>query len=121
MIVEAGNTFGAAGALKVPHAITLHAVQILPALALLLLASEFLERRRVEILAVGAAGYAALVASTMVQTYSGRRPLDLSIYSSALAVLGLGLLAVSAGFALRGVAARLRQPSRGLAEVPRVP
>jgi len=31
MILEGGNTFGAAGALKVPHAFTLHAVQVLPA------------------------------------------------------------------------------------------
>ena len=30
MIVEGGNTFGEAGALKVPHAFTLHAVQVLP-------------------------------------------------------------------------------------------
>ena len=121
MIVEGGNTFGAAGALKVPHAVTPHAVQVLPVLALLLLASDFLERRRVEILAVGAAGYATLIASTVVQTYSGRSPLDLGILSSVIAVVGLGLLAVSAGFALRGVAARLHSPSRGLAEVSRVP
>ena len=47
MIVEGGNTFGSEGALKVPHALTLHAVQLLPALALVLLASEFTERRRV--------------------------------------------------------------------------
>ena len=32
MIAEGGNTFGAAGALKLPHALTLHAVQVLPAL-----------------------------------------------------------------------------------------
>ena len=30
MILEGGNTFGTAGALKVPHALTLHAVQVLP-------------------------------------------------------------------------------------------
>ena len=34
MIVEGGNTFGANGALKMPHALTLHAIQMLPALAL---------------------------------------------------------------------------------------
>ena len=36
MIVEGGNTFGDRGALKVPHAFTLHAVQVLAGLALLL-------------------------------------------------------------------------------------
>ena len=75
MIVEGGNTFGAAGALKVPHAVTLHAVQVLPALAILLLAApELLERRRVAIVTVGAVGYASLIASTMVQTYGGLQP-----------------------------------------------
>jgi hypothetical protein len=109
MIVEGGNTFGDAGALKVPHAFTLHAVQVLPALALLLLASsEFTERRRMKILSLGAVGYTALIASTIAQTYAGRGPLDPGALSSALALLGLGLLMVSAGFALRGVAAPMR-------------
>ncbi len=122
MIAEGGNTFGAEGALKVPHAVTLHAVQVLPALALLLLTSDFLERRRVEIVAVGAVGYAALIASTAVQAYSGRAPLDPGLVSTLLAVLGLGLLAVSAAFALRGVAARTHPPvSGGPAAAPRAP
>lgn len=112
MIVEGGNTFGAEGALKVPHAFTLHAVQVLPALALLLLASpEHTERRRIEILSLGAVGYAALIASTMTQAYAGRSPFDLAALSSALALLGLGLLLVSAGFTLRGIAARTRTPT----------
>jgi len=110
MIVEGDNTFGAAGALKVPHAVTLHAIQVLPALALLLLASELPERRRLEVVGVGATGYAALIASTAVQAYSGHSPLDLGLVSTVLAALGLGLLAVSAVFALRGVATRAHPP-----------
>jgi len=123
MIVEGGNTFGAAGALKVPHAVTLHAVQVLPALAILLLATpDLLERRRVSIVSVAAVGYAALIASTMAQTYSGRSPFDVGLLSSALALLGLGLLAVSGGFALRGVATRGRVPADpGQPGMPGVP
>jgi hypothetical protein len=121
MIVEGGNTFGDHGALKVPHAVTLHAVQVLPALALLLLVGDLVERRRIRILAVGAAGYCALIASTLVQTYSGRGPLDINAVSSTLALLGLGLLLASAVLALRGVAARMVEPVRGPAEAPRVP
>jgi hypothetical protein len=118
MIVEGGNTFGDEGALKVPHAFTLHAVQVLPSLALLLLASsEFTQRRQTEILSMGAAGYTALITSTMAQAYAGRSPLDLGALSSALALLGLGLLLVSAAFALRGVAAHLRTAT----PEPRVP
>ena len=110
MIVEGGNTYGDEGALKVPHAFTIHAVQVLPALALLLLASEHPERRRVRILALGAAGYSLLIASTMVQAYSGRGPLDPAVLSSMLAVVGLVLLAMSAVLALRGAAGRTRAP-----------
>ena len=40
----------------------------------------------------------------MVQTYAGDAPLDLTPLSSALAVTGLLLLAVSAVLALRGLA-----------------
>ncbi|MPZ61866.1 MAG: hypothetical protein GEU93_11330 [Propionibacteriales bacterium] len=123
MIVEGGNTFGDQGALKVPHAFTLHAVQVLPGLALLLLASDFIERRRIEVLAVGAAGYTVLISSTMVQTYSGRSPLDIGILASTLVLLGLGLLAVSVGLALRAATAhhRLRKPAANRTEAPRGP
>jgi hypothetical protein len=103
MIAEGGNTFGTAGALKVPHAVTLHAIQVLPALAILLLAARSTERRRFRIVALGAAGYAVLIASTLVQTYDGRGPLDLSPLTSALAVAGLALLAVAGFKALNGL------------------
>jgi hypothetical protein len=103
MIAEGGNTFGTAGALKVPHAVTLHAVQILPALALVLGLAAFTERRRLRIVAVGATGYAFLIASTMVQTYDGRGPLDLSVLTSSLALVGLAILAATAVVALRGL------------------
>ncbi len=106
MIAENGNTFGTDGALKVPHAFTLHVVQVLPALALLLLVADFTERRRTEIVALAAVGYGAVIAATMVQTYGGRAPFDLDAISTTLAVAGIGLLAVCAFIAVRGVATR---------------
>jgi len=106
MIVEGGNTFGSAGALKVPHAFTLHAVQVLPALAIVLSLTDSTERRRVQVVALGAVGYLGLIASTMVQTYDGRGPLDLGAAAALLAVIGIGLLAASALIALRGLSAR---------------
>lgn len=111
MIAEGGNTFGAAGALKVPHAFTLHAAQVLPALALMLSQSDFSELRRVRVVVLAAAGYTGLIAATMVQTYGGRGPLDLGPASSAAAVLGLGLLAASALMAVRGVVSRSHGPA----------
>jgi hypothetical protein len=96
MISEGGNTFGAAGALKVPHAVTLHAVQVLPALALLSLLAGARERRSLRVVAVATAGYLTLIAATMVQTYGGRGPLDLGLTTTVLAAFGLALLAASA-------------------------
>jgi hypothetical protein len=111
MIAEGGNTYGAAGALKVPHAFTLHALQVLPALALLLVVAEFTERQRLEIVALGGIGYAALIGSTMVQTYAGLAPLELTILASSLASAGLVILAVCVLLALRGVAHHLHPPA----------
>lgn len=106
MIVEGGNQFGAAGSLKVPHAFTVHAVQVLPALALLLGLSRSSEDRRLRIVVLGAAGYAGLVAATMIQTYGGRAPLDAGLASSAVALTGLLLLGTSGLIALRGLSPR---------------
>jgi hypothetical protein len=106
MITEGGNTYGAAGALKVPHAVTLHAVQVLPALAILLLVARSTERRRLRIVALGAIGYAVLIASTLVQTYDGRGPLDLSPLTSGLALIGIATLATAGTLALRGLTPR---------------
>jgi hypothetical protein len=96
MIAVGGNTFGASGALKVPHAVTLHAIQVLPALALLALAFQASERLRTTAVVLGATGYAGLVASTMVQAFGGRAPLDVGLVTSVLALAGVALLALSA-------------------------
>ena len=106
MIIEHGNTFGSEGALKVPHAFTLHVVQVLPALALLLLVADLTERRRLEIVGLGAIVYGSLIASTLLQAYGGRSPLDLDATSTILALVGIGLLAACAVLALRAVATR---------------
>lgn len=102
MIVEGGNTFGADGSLKVPHAVTLHALQVLPALALLLLAAETAERHRVRIVALGTLGYAGLITATMLQTFAGRAVFDLDLVADAVALAGFGLLLTSGLVALRG-------------------
>lgn len=107
MIVEGGNTFGVAGALKLPHAVTLHAVQVLPALALLMLASDSRERHRIRVVGVATAGYGLLIAATLVQTYAGHRPLDVDLVPAVLALGGLVMLVGCALVALRGLGSRL--------------
>jgi len=112
MIAEGGNAFGAAGALKLPHAFTLHAVQVLPALALLLVVAEFTERQRLEIVALGGIGYGLLITSTMVQTYAGLGPLEPSNLAMSLAASGIVVLAVCAGITLRGILHHVHPPTR---------
>lgn len=111
MIVEGGNTFGAEGALKVPHAFTLHVAQVLPALAILLLVSDSTEQRRIRIVSMAAVGYGLVIASAGLQAYAGRAPLDLDVTASALALVGLALMLASALLALRGLAHRTQPPA----------
>lgn len=98
--------FGAAGAMKVPHAVALHAVQVLPALAGLASLTSMTERRRRSVVAVAAGGYAALVAASAVQTFTGRAPLALAWPGMALATVGVVALAAMWALTL----ARLRSP-----------
>ena len=95
MIAEGGNTFGAAGAMKLPHAVTLHAAQVLPALAIILLAAPGKELSRLRTVELGVSGYAAITGATLVQTYAGRGPTELDLATFALALAGLLMLVKS--------------------------
>jgi hypothetical protein len=92
------SIFGAAGQLKVPHAVTLHALQVLPLLAWLLTRTRWPEPTRVRIVAVAAAGYAGLVAVSALQAFSGLAPTRLTVVSGALLLASVLALA-SAGLA----------------------
>jgi hypothetical protein len=81
--------FGAAGVMKLPHAVTMHAIQVLPVLALMLAATSLPSRRRRNIVWVAAAGYVGLILATLLQTFEGRAPVDLT-------PLALGLVLTSA-------------------------
>jgi hypothetical protein len=97
-VTATASTFGAGGAMKVPHAVSLHALQTLPALAWLLGFSDWPERRRLQIVLVAAAGYVGLQAVTVLQTFGGRATLQLD--AAAAALLTISLLALIAPFAV---------------------
>jgi hypothetical protein len=101
MLVEGSDaaltTFGSAGIMKVPHAVGMHAIQVLPGLAWLLSFSALPEERRTGVVGLAATGYGGLVLVSALQTYTGRAPWDLDILSgvlllASLAALGLALL-----------------------------
>jgi predicted Zn-dependent protease len=89
------SILGKAGALKVPHAWTLHAAQVLPAVAWLLAFTSRAERQRLRIVLLAAAGYVSLTLVSFLQTFSERATYDLTALTMVLAVLGLALLAAS--------------------------
>ncbi len=98
------TTFGPAGVMKVPHAVAMHAIQALPALAWLLSFAALPERRRVALVGTATLGYAALVVVSVLQTATGMAPLDVGVVAAVLYLVGVGLLGtafVAALLALR--------------------
>src|SRR6266511_5952026 len=106
-VTQGLTTFGAAGVMKVPHAVAMHAIQVLPGLAWLLAFARLAERRRLGLVAAATLGYGALVAVSLLQTAAGLAPLDLGVATAALSLLGLLLLGAAFGAALLA----LRQPA----------
>jgi hypothetical protein len=73
------NIYGVAGVMKLPHALTLHGIQVLGVLAWVLLFTTWKERVRVTIVTIGSIGFVGLVLAMLVQTYSGLAPFELSL------------------------------------------
>jgi hypothetical protein len=106
-VTQGLTTFGAAGVMKVPHAVAMHAIQVLPGLAWLLGFAAVGERWRLGLVWAATTGYGALVAVSLAQTAAGLAPLDLGGATAILSLLGLLLLGVAFGAALLA----LRRPT----------
>jgi hypothetical protein len=104
------TTFGAAGVMKVPHAVAIHAIQVLPALAWLLSFATLAERRRMSLVWIATLGYVALVVVSLIQTASGVTPLDVGVVAAVLYLLGVGLLGAAFVSALAALCILLPQP-----------
>ena len=102
--VEAGNEaavfgphgvlFGEAGILKSPHGIAMHAIQVLPLLALLVQATGWTARLRALAVSAAIVGYSALLAVAAAQAYTGQAPLALGAVSLVVAVVAVLLVVV---------------------------
>jgi hypothetical protein len=101
------TTYGAAGAMKFIHAVPMHAIQVLGALALLLSGSGLDQRRQLRLVALAAAGYAALFGVALLRTVDGLVPFDPGSASTAAYLLAVALLAVPAAVAIVSVGHRL--------------
>jgi len=107
---QAAYTTG--GALKPTHAITMHGVLILPALAWILSFATWNEQRRLAFVMIGAAGYLLLVGAVVSANLSGHSPWQIGSASGVafgVGALGIGFAASSA------IAASIKNPAnRGL-------
>ena len=98
---------GAAGELKVPHALGLHGLQALGVLALILERTRVAARSAVMLVASVALGYGLLLVAGTFQAYAGLGPLALTPLTLLVALVGVALIGVPY---LRGLSA-LRRPS----------
>ncbi|HEX8510895.1 MAG TPA: hypothetical protein VF635_15520 [Propionibacteriaceae bacterium] len=105
------SVLGAAGQMKVPHAVALHAIQVLPALAWLLSFTSLVERVRLRLVVLAAAGYTGLLLVNVAQTFRGLAPLALNIAALATLLLSLTLL-LGTGIVTLVSLLRPRPPSR---------
>ena len=113
MILNGGNTFAAAGAMKIPHALALHGAEVLPVLAWLLLFTPWSEIRRARTVIAGAVSYTGLVAVSALQAFNGLAPFNLSLPAALALGTSVLLLAASYATALIGIQRRLAQAVAG--------
>jgi hypothetical protein len=91
---------GMAGQMKVPHAVALHAIQVLPGLAWLLSFTTLVERVRLRRVILATAGYTGLLLVNILQTFRGLAPLALDATALVTLLLSLALLLGAAALTL---------------------
>ncbi len=101
--VRTAAIFGAAGSMKIPHALALHGIQVLPILALILGQSTWDESRRLRVVLIAALGYAGMVAVSAAQTFRGLAPFDLGGPAAFLLVASAATVAAAYSGAILGM------------------
>jgi hypothetical protein len=103
MLVFTGNeqaAYAIGGTLKPTHAVTMHAILILPALAWLLSFANWSEGRRLAVVRVAAGGYLLLTGVVVAANFAGVEPWQMPAPLVALAAVGALALTIAAIVAL---------------------
>jgi hypothetical protein len=103
VLVFAGDeqtAYATGGTLKPTHAVTMHAILILPALAWLLSFAKWSEGRRLAVVRVAAVGYLLLAGVVVAANFAGGDPWQMPAPLVALAAVGALALATAAIVAL---------------------
>lgn len=109
------HAFGAAGDVKLTHAVALHGAQVLPVLAVMIGLAIADHRRALTLMRMGVAGYAALLAFVLVQAFTGHAPFDVAPISitgaiaSALLTIAIAALVWPSLEVTRGLLTRVVQ------------
>ena len=102
---QAQLAYDTAGSLKPLHAVAMHVVLVLPALAWLLAHTSWPEARRLRLVWVAVAADAVLTAVVGYEAFAGIPPLTPPVVLGALSVAALIVLATTGATALRAVLA----------------
>ena len=105
-LVFRGNpqaAYATGGMLKATHAVTMHGILVLPALAWLLSFTNWSETRRVRVVVAATVGYLLVVGMVAVANVSGLDQQRLPLSMSVILILGAVSLVVAGGVALVGV------------------
>lgn len=97
------EAYSVAGSLKPAHAVTMHGILVLPALAWLLSFTDWDEARRVRLVWLAVVGYALLAGVVIAVSFAGIAPDGAPLIAGLLAALGTAILLVSGGLALGGL------------------
>jgi hypothetical protein len=103
-LLQSMSTYGAAGSMKFAHAVPMHAIQVLAALAWLVSRSGLPQRRQTQLVALAVVGYGGLFGVALLRTTSGLAPVELRDGSTLLYLLAGALLAASAAGATAATA-----------------
>jgi hypothetical protein len=95
-----------AGVLKPAHAVAMHAILVIPALAWLLTFTRWPERTRLRVVQLGVAGYLLLTAVTVIESATHVDPLAAPVIASLGSGIGLAAIVAAGSAALYGLARR---------------
>jgi hypothetical protein len=99
---DASRAYATGGTFKPTHAVTMHAILVLPVLAWLISFANWTETRRTRVVTLGTASYLVVAAVVSIQNTLGRDPWD-GMLPVALLIIGLAGLVMAGGLALDGV------------------
>ncbi|MEO3872253.1 hypothetical protein ABGB18_25870 [Nonomuraea sp. B12E4] len=102
-LTQSMTTYGAAGVMKLAHAVPMHGIQFFGVLAWLLTFSGLPARRRLSLVALAVAGFAGLFGVVLMRTVSGLAPFTPMDASLGVYLAPIGLLATAGSVTLAAV------------------